>query len=86
MCDCTLKKIHAQDLVHYYQQRLFLCRLKSDGTDFYMIDHFCYHSGPTVPVRGLNGTATVVVQDKYARMLVLQGHCPLVNSVFYMLN
>ena len=36
---------------------------------------------PTVPVRGLNATVTVVVQDKYARMLVLQGHCPLVCSV-----
>ena len=46
-----------------------------------MIDHFCYHSGPTVPVRGLNGTVTVVVQDKYARMLVLQGHCPLVPGL-----
>ena len=46
MCDCTLKKIHAQDLVHYYKQRLFLCMLESDGTDFYIIDHFCCHSGP----------------------------------------
>ena len=33
---------------------------------------------PTVTVRGLD--VTVAVQDKYARMLVLQGHCPLVLS------
>ena len=38
---------------------------------------------PTVTVRGLDVTiavqdAIVAVQDKYARMLVLQGHCPLV--------
>ena len=38
---------------------------------------------PTVTVRGLDVTiavqdAIVAVQDKYACMLVLQGHCPLV--------
>ena len=34
---------------------------------------------PTVTVRSPD--TTVAVQDKYARMLVLQGHCPLVPGL-----